>query len=243
MTSHFGITPHTDPQETEPTEVKMRILLAGATGVLGQLLVPLLVAEGHEVLGLTRRTAGAESIKRAGALAAVCDVYDLDRLTEVVSDFGPEAVVHQLTDLPDDPACIDDAANARIRTEGTDNLIHAARMVGATRLLAQSIAWPLPGAGGAAVAHLEREVLHARGAVVRYGRFYGPGTPTTRLLHPSLPAFTLKKPRYAHSHSYLRTPASTGLLTRSKIRCALAATDPQCGPYPGRGNGVEVVPS
>lgn len=176
MTSHFGITPHTDPQETEPTEVQVRILLAGATGVLGQLLVPLLVSEGHEVLGLTRRTAGAESIKRAGALAAVCDVYDLDRLTEVAADFGPEAVVHQLTDLPDDPACIDDAANARIRTEGTDNLIHAARMVGATRLLAQSIAWPLPGAGGAAVAHLEREVLHARGAVVRYGRFYGPGT-------------------------------------------------------------------
>lgn len=156
--------------------VEMRILLAGATGVLGRLLVPLLVGEGHEVLGLSRRTSGAHQIRRSGAQADVCDVYDLDRLTRIVSAFAPDAVVHQLTDLPDDPALIDDAANARIRREGTDNLLHAARSGGATRFLAQSVAWPLSGVGGEAAAYLEREVLRAGGAVIRYGRFYGPDT-------------------------------------------------------------------
>lgn len=154
----------------------MRILLAGATGVLGQILVPHLVDEGHEVLGLSRRTAGARQIRRSGAQADVCDVYDLERLTSIVSAFGPDAVIHQLTDLPDDPALIDDAANARIRTEGTDNLLQAARRGGATRFLVQSVAWPLLGVGGEAVAYLEREVLRAGGVVIRYGRLYGPGT-------------------------------------------------------------------
>lgn len=159
----------------------MRILLAGATGVLGCRLLPLLVADGHEVLGLSRNSTGAATIKSAGGHARVCNVFNLKLLTDVAWDYRPEALIHQLTDLPDDPLLIDNAANARIRKVGTDNLLAAARSVGATRFLAQSVAWSLPGIGGEAVAYLESKVLGAQGVVVRYGRLYGPGTyyPTT----------------------------------------------------------------
>ena len=154
----------------------MRILLAGATGVLGRRLLPLLLADGHEVLGLSRHSSGVEAIQSAGGQGRVCNVYNLELLMEIASDYRPEAIIHQLTDLPDDPLLIDDAANARIRLVGTDNLLAAAQSVRATRFLAQSVAWSLPGIGGEAVANLETRVLGAQGVVVRYGRLYGPGT-------------------------------------------------------------------
>lgn len=156
----------------------MRVFLAGASGVIGLRLVPLLVAAGHDVAGMTRTQAKAERLRGLGAEPVVCDVFDLDALSQAVSGFGPDAVVHQLTDLPDDPARIPElaGANARIRRQGTHNLLAAAKAAGAARFVAQSVAWPIPGEGGAAVKEHERAVLDAGGVVIRYGQFYGLGT-------------------------------------------------------------------
>ncbi|MFI6172710.1 NAD-dependent epimerase/dehydratase family protein [Nocardia sp. NPDC051052] len=155
----------------------MRIFLAGATGVIGTRLVPLLVAAGHEVAGMTRSAAKADQLRAAGAVPAICDVYDLDALTAAVVDFRPDMVMHQLTDLPDDVARLEESAdaNTRIRTEGTRNLIAAARAAGSKRFLAQSIAWE-PARGGQVIHDHEAAVLAIDGVVVKYGQFYGPGT-------------------------------------------------------------------
>jgi hypothetical protein len=88
-------------------------------------------------------------------------------------------VLNELTDLPDDAARISERAdlNARIRIEGTHNVIEAARRSGSPKILAQSVAWQLPeGPDAQAVAELERSILAEGGVVLRYGRFYGPGT-------------------------------------------------------------------
>ena len=96
--------------------------------------------------------------------------------------------MHQLTDLPDDPARIGETAavNARVRREGTSNLLAAARAAGAPEFIAQSVAWQLSGEGGASIADHESLVLARGGVVLRYGRFYGPGTYYERNLpeHP-----------------------------------------------------------
>jgi len=156
----------------------MRIFLAGATGVIGVRLVPLLVADGHVVAGMTRSQEKADGLVAIGAEPVVCDVYDAEALREAVVAFGAETVIHQLTDLPDDEASIPgfEAANARIRREGTRNLLAAARACGASRIMAQSVAWALGGDAGAAVREHESAVLDAGGVVLRYGQFYGPGT-------------------------------------------------------------------
>ncbi|MRH28402.1 NAD-dependent epimerase/dehydratase family protein [Microbacterium sp. SYP-A9085] len=163
----------------------MRVFLAGASGVIGSRLIPLLLIDGHTVAGLTRTEAKAAWLAELGAEPVVCDVYDTDALTDAVVRFEPGVVIHELTDLPDDPAKI--AAfrerHTRIRIEGTHNLIAAARAASTPRLLAQSVAWPMPdGPGQAAVAELERSVLAYGGVVLRYGQFYGPGT-----FHPTTP--------------------------------------------------------
>lgn len=156
----------------------MRIFVAGATGVIGVRLVPLLVVAGHTVAGMTRTAAKADSLRALGAEPVVCDVYDLEALTEAVVFFAPAAVLHELTDLPDDPRLIPQLAGAtsRIRREGTRNLLAAARAASARRFLAQSVAWSLPGEGAAAVRDLETAVLEAGGVVLRYGQLYGEGT-------------------------------------------------------------------
>ncbi|HEY3954013.1 MAG TPA: NAD-dependent epimerase/dehydratase family protein [Streptosporangiaceae bacterium] len=156
----------------------MRLFLAGATGVIGIRLIPLLTAAGHTVAGLTRTPAKAEALARLGAEPVVCDVYDTAALTAAVTAFGPDTVLHELTDLPDDERdmAAHAAANQRIRREGTASLLAAAAAAGATGFLAQSVAWELPGESGAAKAALEDAVLAADGVVLRYGRFYGPGT-------------------------------------------------------------------
>lgn len=166
----------------------MRVLLAGATGVIGVRLVERLVAADHEVLGLTRRPDAAAALHSLGATGTVCNVYDSTALTRLAVDFAPDAVVHQLTDLADDPAHIDDAANARIRTTGTANLLAAADAAAASHFLAQSVAWTLAGVGGEAVAWHEEAVLARGGVVVRYGQFYGPGTyfPEEPPTHPRI---------------------------------------------------------
>jgi nucleoside-diphosphate-sugar epimerase len=155
----------------------MRIFLAGASGVIGVRLIPLLVAEGHEVAGMTRSPGKVETLRELGAEPVVCDVYDAGALTAAVTAFGTEMVMHQLTDLPDSAEQITDYRdrNNRIRTEGTRNLITAMRAAGAERLIAQSIAWRPP-AGGEAVEEHERLVLEVGGLVIEYGTFYGPGT-------------------------------------------------------------------
>jgi nucleoside-diphosphate-sugar epimerase len=156
----------------------VRIFVAGATGVIGQRLVPLLVEAGHEVAGMTRSEDRAELLGSLGATPVVCDVFDAAGLDRAVAGSRPEMVIHQLTDLPDDPSEIPGfaAANARIRREGTANLLSAAAAAGAERFLAQSVAWELPGDGEAAAREMERMVLDAGGVVVRYGQLYGPGT-------------------------------------------------------------------
>jgi nucleoside-diphosphate-sugar epimerase len=126
---------------------------------------------------MTRSSEKTTVLRGLGAEPVVCDVYDADALAGAVSAFEPELVMHQLTDLPDDmkrlPFFV--KRNNRIRTEGTRNLIAAARMAGATRMLAQSIAFKPPGVGRSIAEH-ERMVLDFGGVVLRYGWLYGPGT-------------------------------------------------------------------
>jgi uncharacterized protein YbjT (DUF2867 family) len=157
----------------------VRIFLAGASGVIGRQLTPLLVDAGHTVAGTTRSAGKAELVRGLGAEPLVVDVYDAQRLRGLVVDWSPDLVMHQLTDLPDDPADIPlrAAGNGRIREEGTANLIAAARAAGAERFLAQSIAWT-PAAGNESRQALESQVLayEGTGVVLRYGQFYGPGT-------------------------------------------------------------------
>jgi nucleoside-diphosphate-sugar epimerase len=156
----------------------VRVFLAGASGVIGIRLVRLLVEAGHEVAGMTRSPGKVESLRQLGAEPLLVDVYDAAMLREAVVGFEAEAVVHQLTDLPDDPSRITEMAeaNTRIRLEGTRNLLDAAAAAGASRFIAQSIAWELPPNRAAPIGTFESMVLDAGGVVLRYGRFYGPDT-------------------------------------------------------------------
>jgi quercetin dioxygenase-like cupin family protein len=157
----------------------MRVFLAGASGVIGQRLIPLLVQAGHVVGGMTRSPSKTELLSHLGAKPILCDVFDREALIQAVREFKPDVILNELTDLPDDVAKIGEHAdlNARIRTEGNQNLIEAARQSGSPKILAQSVAWQLPdGPDARAVAELERSVLAEGGVVLRYGMFYGPGT-------------------------------------------------------------------
>jgi nucleoside-diphosphate-sugar epimerase len=178
------------------------IFLAGASGVIGRRLVPLLIEAGHRVTGATRSSERAEVLRHAGVKPVMVDVFDVMALKSAVADVAPDVVIHQLTDL----ALFSDAAtraealerNAQIRVQGTANLVVAALMAGARRLIAQSISFvyapgmephresdPLNEADPRfkrsveGVVALEREVTTTpgiEGVVLRYGWFYGPGT-------------------------------------------------------------------
>ena len=164
--------------EQTKTDTNMRIFLAGASGVIGIRLLPLLAGAGHVVAGMTRSPSKLAELETLGAEPVLCDVYDAEALTAAVVRFAPDAVMHQLTDLPDDAAQIPElsARNDRIRSEGTRNLLAAAKTAGARRFYAQSIAWELPGERGVAGHAFERTVLDIGGVVIRYGQLYGPGT-------------------------------------------------------------------
>src|SRR3954471_4657647 len=128
---------------------------------------------------MTRSPSKTELLSHLGAEPILCDVFDRDALIQAVRDFKPDIILNELTDLPDDVTQISAHAgqNARIRTEGNQNLIEAARQSGSPKILAQTVAWKLPdGPDALAVAELERSILAEGGVVLSYGQFYGPGT-------------------------------------------------------------------
>jgi nucleoside-diphosphate-sugar epimerase len=190
------------------TMMSYRIFLAGASGAIGRRLTPLLHSSGHYVCGSTRLEANTGALRALGADPVVVDVLDASALSHAVASARPDVVIHQLTDLPKDlnPREMGAAIvrTARIRSEGTRNLVVAAIAAGARRLVAQSIAWvyapgPEPHAEtdpldtGAAegesginmqgVIALEDLTLKSpplEGVVLRYGQLYGPGTASDR---------------------------------------------------------------
>lgn len=128
---------------------------------------------------MTRSIDRAPALRALGAVPIVCDVYDADALSAAVVSFEPDLILHELTDLPDDAGDLATHAifNARMRREGTRNLLVASRNAGDVRVVAQSVAWTMaPGPGADAVTGLEESVLAAHGTVLRYGQFHGPGT-------------------------------------------------------------------
>ncbi|HET6690524.1 MAG TPA: NAD-dependent epimerase/dehydratase family protein [Miltoncostaeaceae bacterium] len=170
-----------------------RVFLAGATGVIGRRVIPPLVAAGHPVTAMTRRAGRVDALRALGAEPVVADALDREGLRAAVAAARPDVVVHQLTDL----AAYDVDANARVRGEGTRNLVDAARAAGARRMVAQSIAWcyapgdgpadegtPLDLAAGEPRRRTVQGVAALEGAVgempewvvLRYGMLIGPGT-------------------------------------------------------------------
>jgi nucleoside-diphosphate-sugar epimerase len=179
----------------------MRVLIAGAGGVIGLALTERLVADGHTVIGLTRSPDRGRAIRAAGGETILCDVLLQRQAAEAVAKAQPDAIIHELSNLP--PALdlkrlsAQLAPTNRLRREGTRNLIAAARTIGVQRLLAQSIAFAYAPAGDwvksesaplaldapppqdevvSAVCDLERQVLDASGIVLRYGNLYGADT-------------------------------------------------------------------
>src|SRR5689334_14632055 len=123
----------------------MKVFVAGATGVIGQRLLPLLVHAGYNVTGTTRTADKARMLEAMGATVAVLDVFDAEGVRAAVATMRPDAIIHQLTDLPDvdDPSSRDEVRtrNARLRRDGTRNLMAAASAAGVQRVVAQSIAF------------------------------------------------------------------------------------------------------
>jgi nucleoside-diphosphate-sugar epimerase len=183
----------------------MQVFVAGATGALGSVLVPQLVAGGHEVVGLTRTPSKQDYVRSLGARPVVADALDPDAVAGAVAEAEPEVIVHQLTALSRsiDLRHIerDFAETNRLRTEGTDHLLAAGRAIGVRRFVAQSYAgWPFARTGGPVkdesdpldptppaglrttlegIRYVESAVTGAtwtEGVVLRYGGFYGPGT-------------------------------------------------------------------
>jgi nucleoside-diphosphate-sugar epimerase len=182
----------------------MNIFVAGATGVIGRRLVPLLRDAGHLVTGATRFPEKAAALEALGVRSTVLDVLDARALLKAVYASHPDIIIHQLTDLP--PAPPETAQmhevlerNAQLREQGTRNLMAAAAMAGAKRVIAQSIAFAYAAGSGPRVESdpfegqergepivtargalaLEQQVQNApemQGIVLRYGRLYGPGT-------------------------------------------------------------------
>jgi nucleoside-diphosphate-sugar epimerase len=125
----------------------MKIFVAGATGVLGRVLVPQLVERGHEVVGMTRSTSKQDLVRNLGARPVVADALDPDAVAQAVASAEPEVIVHQLTALSGDLSVRDmrhperapmAIMTNRLRTEGTDHLLAAGRAMGARRFVAQS---------------------------------------------------------------------------------------------------------
>src|SRR5688500_230029 len=122
--------------------VAMKVFVAGATGALGKQLVPMLVAQGHDVVGMTRSEDKRDQVRRLGAEPVVADALDSDAVGRAVGEAAPDVIVHQLTAIPHkfNPRRFDNAfaLTNRLRTQGTDNLLSAGQAVGVKRFVAQS---------------------------------------------------------------------------------------------------------
>lgn len=181
----------------------MRVLVAGATGVIGQQLVPQLIAAGHQVTATTRSAGKAAGLRAAGADVAVVDGLDGAAVGEAVARAEPEVVMHQMTAIGDDFDLrhIDRtfAKTNELRTTGLDHLLAAAQAAGVRRVIAQSYTgWPNIRTGGPvkteddpldpdppdamrptldAIRYLEHAVMTSplEGVALRYGSLYGPG--------------------------------------------------------------------
>jgi nucleoside-diphosphate-sugar epimerase len=183
----------------------MKVFLAGGSGAIGSRLVPLLVTDGHDVLASTTSSAKLLALRELGAEGVVLDVLDRNAVMTALLRAEPDVVIHQATALAELGSFrnVDKsfAVTNRLRTEGTDNLLEAARAAGVRRFIAQSFSgWPNEKKGKmikteedpldddpprgarqamAAIRHLEAVVSRAQdieGVVLRYGGFYGPGT-------------------------------------------------------------------
>lgn len=183
----------------------MKVFVAGSTGAIGRVLVPQLVEKGHEVVALVRDDQKAEALLAVGATVAVADALNKEALTAAIRKAEPEIIIHQLTALAHagNLKRLDDefVLTNRFRTEVTDTLLAAARLVGVRRFIAQSFCgWPFAREGGpvkaeeapldpnpptgfakilAAIRYLEdtvRKTVDLRVLALRYGPFYGPGT-------------------------------------------------------------------
>jgi nucleoside-diphosphate-sugar epimerase len=180
----------------------LRVFIAGGSGAIGRRLMPPLRDAGHDITSMTRSADVARELEVSGIRAVVVDVFDFDALTRAVAEARPEVVMHQLTDLPRE--LVDDAQlaaayprNARIRVEGTRNLVAAANAASARRFIVQSVAFAyLPGKEPyvetdplnlvegprlvtvKAAADMEQQVINSgmEPVVLRYGLLYGPGT-------------------------------------------------------------------
>ena len=180
-----------------------RVFVAGAAGVIGRVLCKLLLDDGWQVVGTTRKAEAAQALEALGVEPVIVDVFDAGALRTALLRARPQAVIHQLTDLPKqwEVQALKSALprNAALREIGTRNLVDACVAAGVGQLIAQSIAFayapgpkpyteealldvnaPDPAAArtASAVQVLERLVLAGpfRGVVLRYGRLYGPGT-------------------------------------------------------------------
>jgi nucleoside-diphosphate-sugar epimerase len=183
----------------------MKIFVAGATGAVGKVLVPLLVEAGHHVVGMTRSADKALWLQTVGAEAVVADALDRTSVGNALVQTHPEIVIHQMTGLSGVKSFrrFDDgfALTNRLRTEGTDYLLEAARAAGVRRVIAQSFGnWNYQRSGSglkaeqdsfdphpptnqrktlAAIRYVEDAVVGTEdfeGIALRYGNFYGPGT-------------------------------------------------------------------
>jgi uncharacterized protein YbjT (DUF2867 family) len=150
----------------------MRILVAGATGVLGRAVLPHLRA--HEVVGLTRAREKLPLLRALGAAGVVCDVYDTEKLVQVAQERRPQIVVNFVTDL----AAGTSESNNRARREGGENLVSAAEAACSRRLVVESVAFPLELAAAEALDQMERAALESplEVLILRFGRLWGPTT-------------------------------------------------------------------
>jgi nucleoside-diphosphate-sugar epimerase len=185
----------------------VRILFAGATGVLGRATLPHL--RGHNVTGLTRSPEKLQLVRGLGAEAAVCDVYDSAALLRVTQRARPHTVVNFVTDLASGSA----AANNRARREGGENLLDAANATGASRLVVESVAFTLDGDAAEAVEQLERSTHAFAGdaLVLRFGRLWGPGTFYDAPPHP--PAVHVDKAGAEAARLLVQAPPGTYIVT------------------------------
>jgi len=185
----------------------MKIFVAGATGAIGQQLVPRLVVAGHEVVGMTHSESKQAAVHELGATPVVADALDGEQVADAVGRAQPEVIIHELTAIAEfDMRHFDRsfAITNRLRTEGTDHLLAAGRAIAVKRFIAQSFtSWPYARTGGPvkneqdaldptpakemtrslrAIRHVEDAVTGAdwtEGIVLRYGGLYGPGTSLT----------------------------------------------------------------